>query len=144
MSTVEPFDRAKLRAELSRDEGRKRSVYRDSLGFYTIGVGHLVDARRGGGLPEPIIDALLEWDIDTAYDGVKDEPWFIACDTDNRRRAVLNMYFELGPKLRGFVNTLQSMVEQDWAMVGKRLRKSLWYRQVPERAERVVRMLEQG
>lgn len=133
-----------MRSELSRDEGRRRSVYRDSLGYFTIGVGYLVDARKGGGLPENIIDALLDFSIDRAYSDIKDEPWFLACDTDNRRRALINMSFQLGAHLRGFVNSLAAIERKDWATAGRCLRKSLWYRQTPDRAERVVSMLESG
>jgi GH24 family phage-related lysozyme (muramidase) len=52
-----------LKAQLIRDEDVVEYAYEDSLGFLTIGVGHLIDKRRGGKLPRHIIDALLEWDI---------------------------------------------------------------------------------
>ena len=33
------YDRAKLDAELSRDEGRAARPYKDSLGILTVGIG---------------------------------------------------------------------------------------------------------
>ena len=44
---------------LRRDEGRVRHAYQDHLGYWTIGVGRLIDQRKGGGLSEDEIDYLL-------------------------------------------------------------------------------------
>ena len=35
-----------LSKQLERDEGRVRHAYQDHLGYWTIGVGRLIDARR--------------------------------------------------------------------------------------------------
>ena len=42
------MDRDKIEKDLTIDEGRVSHVYKDSLGYYTIGIGHLVDQRKGG------------------------------------------------------------------------------------------------
>jgi lysozyme len=53
-----PFDQAKLDAELSRDEGRQHSPYRDTEGHMTIGIGHNLDvAPLPAGTHYPISDA---------------------------------------------------------------------------------------
>lgn len=41
---------ALLVAELERDEGFRAKPYRDSKGYWTVGIGRLIDKRRGGGL----------------------------------------------------------------------------------------------
>jgi lysozyme len=38
--------------QLTREEGKRRSAYQDHLGYWTIGVGRLIDARKGGGLSD--------------------------------------------------------------------------------------------
>ena len=48
---------------LEAEEGRKRSAYQDHLGYWTIGVGRLIDRRKGGGLSPDEIDYLLTNDI---------------------------------------------------------------------------------
>lgn len=131
-----------LKEELSRDEGRSATLYRDSLGYLTGGVGRLLDPRLGGRFRENEIDLMLLNDINTAYVQNRGKPWFEAADTDARRRAFLNMRFQLGSRLEGFRNTLAAAEKQNWPEVGRRLRNSLWYRQTPERAERIIRMLE--
>lgn len=50
---------SQLRAQLERDEGRSSTVYQDSLGYWTIGIGKLVDERKGGGLSADEIDYIL-------------------------------------------------------------------------------------
>src|SRR5690349_6161022 len=57
------YDPAVLHVLLSRPEGRVPWPIRTISATGTIGVGHLVDRAKGGRLPEPIIDALLEHDI---------------------------------------------------------------------------------
>lgn len=90
---TETFDRGRLRGELERDEGRRQKMYEDSLGVATIGIGHQV-AR---GLPDPVIDLLLDYDIDEAQktlDAI--EPRWRDLDPD-RQRVLLNLAFNLGP-----------------------------------------------
>jgi lysozyme len=129
---------------LSQHEGRIAHAYKDSLGYLTIGVGHLIDDRRGGKLPEHIIDALLEWDIaehkrelDTAL------PW--AKDLSEVRYAVLlDMAFNMGvPRLLGFVRTLAMVKEGRYKEAAENMLLSLWARQVKTRAVRLSRMMEE-
>lgn len=37
-----------LASLLTSDEGRVPHAYQDHLGYWTIGVGHLIDRRKGG------------------------------------------------------------------------------------------------
>jgi lysozyme len=129
---------------LAHHEGRVAHAYKDSLGYLTIGVGHLIDDRRGGKLPEHIIDALLEWDIaehkrelDTAL------PW--AKDLSEVRYAVLlDMAFNMGvPRLLGFVRTLAMVKEGRYKEAAENMLLSLWARQVKTRAVRLSRMMEE-
>src|SRR3546814_15181122 len=45
---------------LNREEGRIPHAYPDSLGYWTIGVGRLIDKRKGGRLTNVETDMLLE------------------------------------------------------------------------------------
>jgi len=42
-----------LEEQLVRDEGERLEAYQDSLGWWTIGVGHLIDPRKGCAAPMP-------------------------------------------------------------------------------------------
>ncbi len=145
VEALSDFDRRALRAELTRDEGRVPHAYPDSLGYWTIGVGHLIDARKGGRLPDPIIDALLDHDIDEKAGGLDANiPWWRDLD-DVRQRVLLNMCFNMGwGGLSGFTATLQAIKEQRWVDAAAGMRASLWARQVPERAERLAKAVARG
>lgn len=134
-----------LLAELERDEGRVAYAYPDSLGYLTIGVGHLIDKRKGGSLPPAIIDALLSYDagekmaqLDEAF------PWWKDLD-DVRRRVLVNMAFNLGIEgLAEFKNTLAAIQAGQWSAAASGMRSSLWARQVGARAERLAIAIETG
>lgn len=126
-------------------EGYVPYAYQDSLGFLTIGVGHLIDRRKGGRLPDSIIELLLDWDIhekeNQLYNGL---PW--ASGLDPVRRAVLlDMTFNLGiTGLLGFTNTLRAVREQRWEDAAKGMKASKWYLQVGRRADRLAEMMRTG
>ena len=54
------YDTLSLKAELSRDEGRKSKPYRDSEGILTIGVGWNLEANP---LPDEVIVRFLVGDL---------------------------------------------------------------------------------
>jgi len=136
--------RAILRAELSRDEGRRRAAYADSLGFWTIGVGRLIDARKGGRLREIEIDFLLDNDIAECEADCSTMPWFAGLDAV-RQRVVLNMRFQLGSSgLRKFRNTLAAVARGDYAAAAAGMSASLWATQTPARANRLIAMMRSG
>ena len=136
---------AQMEQDLIRDEGVRYSAYQDHLGFWTIGVGRLIDQRKGGRLSQAEVSHLLRNDIQVCLLDIQAEPWYRALDTDARQRAILNMRFQLGAAgLRTFRTSLGLITQRKWAEAGVNLRKSLWYRQTPIRAERVIRMIEQG
>lgn len=134
-----------LKADLKHDEGSIPWGYKDSLGYLTIGVGRLIDHNLGGKLSDDEIDYLLNNDVNKCYSDVKDEPWYLALDTDNRRRAVLNMRFQLGSvRLRGFKSFLGLLTASKWQEAGDDLKSTLWYRQVPDRARRIENLIRNG
>jgi len=62
--------RIRLKEEIISDEGSVLKVYRDHLGYFTVGVGHLIlpsDEERGVGVGTPITqtraDELFFYDL---------------------------------------------------------------------------------
>lgn len=135
----------KLRAQILRDEGSVPHAYQDSLGFWTIGVGHLIDERKGGKLPAFIISTLLDHDIEqTRGELIAALPFFI--ELDPARQAVLvNMAFNLGTAgLLKFANTLRLVRERSFSQASQHMLDSLWAKQVGARAHRLARQMETG
>lgn len=135
-----------LREQLSRDEGRVAHAYQDSLGYWTIGVGHLVDKRRGGRLPEHIIDALLDHDIQEKADElVAAAPWIGNVDPV-RRATLINMAFQLGVTgLLQFRTALAHAQRGDWFQAAEAFLQSKVAReQTPQRWRRHAEQLRTG
>lgn len=145
------MDREKLADELEKDEGSIPHAYQDHLGFWTIGIGRLIDRRKGGGLSEDEIRYLLSNDIARVHQQVRAAlPWFDRL-TDARKRALCNMAFQMGvgsaatgKGLLGFKNTLALMAAGKYAEAADNALKSTWATQTPQRAQRVTDMIRKG
>lgn len=142
-----------LREDLKRDEGIVPHAYQDSNGYWTIGIGRLIDKRKGGRLSMEEMELLLNNDI-LAKEALLDKylPWWRQM-SEPRQRALCNMAFNLGVgpspedpegKLLGFKNTLAAMKRGDWDAVDAGLKSSVWYGQVGNRADRIRKMFQEG
>jgi lysozyme len=131
--------------ELRRDEGVIDHAYQDSLGYWTIGVGRLIDKKKGGRLTDEEIDYLLLNDIkECTADLDKNLPWWRSL-TDARRRVLVNMRFNLGMAgLLGFKNTLRFIETGDYKKAASNMLLSKWAKQVGQRANRLAVMMEKG
>lgn len=139
-----------MKAELSRqlrgDEGERPCVYPDHLGYMTIGVGRLVDARKpGAGLRPSEMAFMLNNDIDDRIEALTRKlPWFQDLD-DARRGVLLNMAFQLGTDgLLKFVNTLKLIEDGKYDLAAHAMLQSLWAKQTPERAARMAQQMLSG
>lgn len=130
---------------LEEEEGRVAHAYQDHLGYWTIGVGHLIDKSRGGGLPPHIIDALLDYDIDAKWNEVLARwPWMDNLD-DVRQFVFLSMAFQMGTsRMSTFGNTLAAAERKDWPAVSNGMKLSEWHKQTPARVDRLRQMIETG
>lgn len=83
---------------LSRLEGRTRTMYRDSAGLPTIGVGHLIGAGEAhlltATLTDEQIDALLRADVAEAEEAVARQ--FPTVKRQNQFDALVSFLFNLG------------------------------------------------
>ncbi len=133
----------RLREELIRDEGLRLESYQDTVGLWTIGVGHLLGPeRRMLRITPAEADALLTADIDAASD-LAARLVGVPLD-DVRERAIINMSFNLGPRLDQFKKFLAAVNARDWETAAKEMMDSKWARQVGKRAERLRDMILTG
>jgi len=135
-----------LRKELEVDEGVKYEIYNDHLGYPTFGIGHLVrdtDPEAGAAVGTPVtedrvIEAFNE-DVETVlsdcailYDDFDDLP-------EEAQLIIANMMFNLGrPRLTKFKGMKAGVDARDWKKAADEMIDSAWYRQVPNRAGRLV------
>jgi lysozyme len=133
-----------LEEQLKRDEGEVLHAYQDSLGFWTIGVGRLIDAKHGGGITKAESSILLANDITKAEIAIAaSAPWASALDPV-RKGVLLNMHFQLGDGLFNFHNTLDLIRRGKWDEASAAMWKSKWATQTPERVMRLQKQLQTG
>ena len=138
-----------LRKELEVDEGVKYEIYNDHLGYPTFGIGHLVrdsDPEAGAALGTPVTeDRVIEafnQDVETVlsdcnilYDDFGDLP-------EEAQLIIANMMFNLGrPRLSKFKGMKAGVDSRDWNKAADEMIDSAWYKQVPNRAERLVKRM---
>ena len=135
-----------LEDQLRRDEHEVLHVYADSEGYWTLGVGILVDPRKGGGITREESTYLLRNRIAAKKAELERRvPWVTRLDAV-RKAALLNMCFQLGVDgVLGFPKMLACLRDERWAEAETHALDSKWAReQTPARARRVARQLETG
>ena len=137
----------KLTAQLRRDEGTKATTYQDHLGYWTIGVGRLIDSRKpGAGLRPDEIDYLLRNDINDRVQALTKALPMLFPKLDEARQGVLvNMAFQLGTAgLLGFKSTLALIAAGKYAEAAEQMLNSKWATQTPARAKRLAEQMKTG
>lgn len=134
-----------LKSQLIEFEGVVPHAYQDHLGYWTIGVGRLIDKRKGGQLNADEIDLMLENDIKVKTAAVLAAlPW-VASLNEPRQAVVIGMAFQMGMKgLLGFTNTLGAMRDERYADAAEGMRQSAWAQQTPDRVRRLAAQMETG
>ena len=140
----------KLREELKIDEGVKYEIYLDHLSLPTCGVGHLIketdpeyDLEVGTKIDEERVNELFDEDIKITlqectylYDDFYDLP-------EEAQLSIANMMFNLGrPRLSRFLKMKKAVDNKDWIEASNQMKDSKWYRQVPNRADRLVQRMK--
>lgn len=136
----------KLNKQLGLDEGKKATVYKDSRGYWTIGIGILVDERiPGAGLREHEIQYIFNSRVDEVINEVgRRIPWFYKLD-EARQGVLLNMAFQMGVDgLLKFKRTLEYVRVGDYKTAAAGMLVSLWFSQTPKRAMRLSKQMRTG
>lgn len=134
-----------LANQLRRDEGEVLHAYQDHLGFWTIGIGRLIDKRKGGGLTKDEAAYLLGNDIARFTNALRTRlPWFDRID-EARQGVLANMAFQMGVDgLLGFRNTLGMIERGEYDAAANAMLQSKWAQQTPQRAARLAQQMRTG
>ena len=140
----------KLREELKIDEGVKYEIYLDHLSLPTCGVGHLIKETDpefglevGTKIDEERVNELFDEDIKVTLD----ECTYLYEDfytlPEEAQLIIANMMFNLGrPRLSRFLKMKKAVDNRDWIEASNQMKDSKWYRQVPNRADRLVQRMK--
>lgn len=131
--------------QLRLDEGEVLHAYNDHLGYVTIGIGRLLDKRKGGGISKEESSYLFQNDLKKKAAEVKKViPWFDKLD-EVRQGVLINMAFQMGVTgLLGFENTLAFVKNGMYSSAARNMLKSKWATQTPQRAQRLAKQMEKG
>ena len=153
---------------LKQDEGYKETVYWDTEGYPTIGIGHLIlkkktkDMREinrelsshvgrivnDGKIGGSEVLALFERDLAAIQRTMMAVPALASVYVELdavRKTAIENMVFQMGAiGVSKFPGMLRALKAKDWNMAYKQALDSSWAKQTPNRAKRVVRVLKLG
>ena len=133
------------KAEIKRHEGEVLEIYMDSLGYKTLGVGHLCqtndieyDWKVGTPISQEVVDKYYEQDFHKHYyEAVHvfgSEEKFNSLPEDIQR-VLVNMCFNLGgTRLSKFRNMLQACKDNDWSEMAIQMEDSRWFKQVGRRS----------
>ena len=135
-----------LREQLKIDEGVKYEIYLDHLGLPTFGIGHLVldsDVESGQAVGTAVSESRVNECFDKDVEVVLSECRILYSDFDDLpeevQQIIANMMFNMGrPRLSKFKGMKRGVDARDWMTAATEMVDSQWYRQVTNRADRLV------
>ena len=160
-SMAQNLDQAKLKKQLTKHEGKRLKVYKDSEGIPTIGVGFNLkrsdakakieafglnydDVVKGKvSLTEAQVDSLLAADIKTAISDCKSTVDGYSSLSDVRKRVLVDMVFNLGKtRFSKFKKMLAAIKAKDFEKTAEEMKDSKWCRQVKSRCTTLESMMK--
>ena len=122
-----------------RHEGFRAKPYKCTAGKLTVGIGRNLEDR---GITKDEAMILLRNDIaECEADLFRIFPKLFDL-SDNRRWALIDMRFNLGPeRFRLFTRMIKAVKANDFIEAARQARDSMWYRQVGCRGDEVVAMI---
>ena len=128
-----------LARHLMTEEGFRQNVYEDATGNQTVGYGFNLST----GFTEPESRCVLEIRAETTLQSVGRKWGPFRRQPDHIQIALGDMAFQEGVTgLLGFHNMLDAIGHGNLARAAQEARQSAWARETPERADRVIRLLE--
>ena len=135
-----------LREQLEVDEGCVYKIYNDHLGYATFGIGHLVtesDPEQGQSLGTSVSSDRVAEAFESDIQSVLRDCNILYSDFDDlpeeAQQVIANMMFNLGrPRLSKFAGMKRGVDARDWNQAADEMVDSAWYRQVTNRADRLV------
>ena len=140
------MDLEKLRKQLEIDEGVKYEIYLDHLGYPTFGIGHLVipsDKEYREDFGTRVSEERVRECFDKDVESVLRDCTLLYKDFDElpeeAQQIIANMMFNMGyTRLSKFKGMKKGVDARDWNKAADEMVDSRWYKQVTNRANRLV------
>ena len=136
----------RLQEDLATDEGVVYEVYLDHLGLPTVGIGHLIlesDPEYGADVGTPVTEERVTELFQKDCEIVLADCQILYPDFDDLpeevQLIVANMMFNMGyGRLSKFKGMKRGVDAKDWNKAADEMIDSRWYKQVTNRAQRLV------
>ena len=140
------MDLEKLRKQLEIDEGVKYEIYLDHLGYPTFGIGHLVipsDKEYREDVGTRVSEERVRECFDKDVESVLRDCTLLYKDfyelPEEAQQIIANMMFNMGyTRLSKFKGMKKGVDARDWNKAADEMVDSRWYKQVTNRADRLV------
>ena len=136
-----------LKERIKEHEGFRDVIYKDSLGFATIGYGHLVlptdDFVEGQQYSREVLDAVFDKDFQNAVDNANKLIGDIPLEYQ-AREIICEMVFQLGiGGVSKFKNMWKALEDGDYHTASVEMLDSRWAKQTPSRAKKLSNIMKQ-
>tara|TARA_Y100001970_G_scaffold16576_1_gene18666 strand:- start:43169 stop:43621 length:453 start_codon:yes stop_codon:yes gene_type:complete len=132
-----------LKKRIKTNEGFSARPYKDQLGYYTIGYGHLIKKNESTYLKKNFtkkhFEHLFEKDFCLAVNFYKK---FFCSNSfkKNERELLIEMIFQIGgPGVLKFKKMINNIKNNKKYMAALEMKKSIWYKQTPARVENLIK-----
>jgi lysozyme len=134
-----------LEQRIIEHEGIKKSIYKDSLGFWSIGIGFLVDPSKNAGLSVEECMMILRSRISNLEKRLSQYNWYTVQDVI-RKGVLLELSYNLGVAgLLDFKEFLALMAARRCSEAALDLKGTKWASQVsPARVNDILMRLREG
>jgi lysozyme len=139
------IDEQAITARLVDDEGEVLHEYKDHLGYSTIGIGILIDERKGGGITQEESRYLFRNRLGARLVQCSNRfEWWQSID-DVRRGVIVCMAYQMGTNgVANFKKMCAALRDRDYTTAAAEMLDSTWANQTPARAQRMARIMRTG
>jgi|TARA_E500000305_G_C3997517_1_gene225392 lysozyme len=135
-----------IKQRIKEHEGYRDTVYSDSLGFATIGYGHLVlptdNFVEGVAYDKETLEEVFDNDFKIAVDSARD----LLRDIEHNYiifGVLVEMCFQLGkPKVSKFNKMFIALKEKNLDKASDEMINSRWHKQTPKRCESLANIMK--
>jgi len=136
-----------LEKRIIENEGYRNKIYKDTRGFPTIGVGHLVtendEFEEGKEYSKEILMTVFRKDVAKAEEGAKKLIGHIEGLHPEAKNLIIEMVFQMGTSgVSKFAKMLLALEEKNYKEAAVQMLDSRWARQTPQRCQRMAKMME--
>ena len=136
-----------VKEHIKEEEGYRDTMYKDHLGFATIGYGHLVLPRdkfkEGVKYSQKELEKVFEYDFQIAYQDAVSLAKSNNVDSYECVEILIHMCFQLGkPKVSKFKKMFEAIKNKRYDIAKLEMLDSLWAKKhTPARAERLAKKM---